>query len=162
MDSSSTIMEIEKQIFSAFAGVASTIGYSDVHGKIIAALLVENKPVSLQELAKKTGYSSAMLSLSIDFLEVLGVVKKIKKAGDRQLYVGFQGSLLECLRKAILFKAEQSISDSLKEFELRKKQLQKIKNSEEKKKVLRTLNILQKEIHRLQRYLKMLSMMKLP
>lgn len=156
------VFEIEKKIFSSFAGVANTIGYSDVHGKIIAALTVENKPVSLQELAKKTGYSTAMLSLSIDFLEVLGVVKKIKKTGDRQLYVSFQGNLLDCLRKAVLFKVEQSISDSIKEFESNKKELAEIKDSEEKTKVVRTLNILQKEVNRLQKYLKILSKIKLP
>jgi len=156
------ILEIEKEIFSSFAGVASTIGYSDVHGKIIAALTVEGEPVSLQELAKKTGYSPAMISLSIDFLEVLGVVKKVKKTGDRQLYVAFEGNLLDCLRKAVLFKTEKSISDSLKQFEESKKELEKISDGEEKKKVLRTLDILKKEINRLQAYTKILSEIELP
>ncbi|MBN1940850.1 MAG: hypothetical protein JW772_01570 [Candidatus Diapherotrites archaeon] len=160
--SENKVIEIEKEIFSAFAGVASTIGYSDVHGKIIAALTVENAPVSLQELGKKTGYSPAMLSLSIDFLEVLGVVKKIKKTRDRKLYVDFQGNLLDCLRKAVLFKAEKSINDSIKEFELKKKELKQIKDGVEKKKVLRTLNILQKEVNRLQRYLKILAKLRIP
>ena len=159
---SDKVAEIEKQIFSSFSAVATTIGYSDVHGKIIAALLVENKPVSLQELAKKISYSPAMLSLSIDFLEVLGVVKRVKKTGDRQLYIVFQGSLLDCLRKAILFKAEKSITDSVGAFEQQKKELQQINSGEEKEKVLRALNILQKEINRLQKYLKILSKLKLP
>ncbi|MDD5163136.1 MAG: hypothetical protein PHD95_02930 [Candidatus ainarchaeum sp.] len=161
-ENSDKVAEIEKQIFSSFAAVAKTIGYSDLHGKIIAALTVENKPVSLQELAKKLGYSPAMLSLSIDFLEVLGVVKRIKKTGDRQLYVTFQGNLLDCLRKAILFKADQSISESMIAFEQQKKDLQQINDSPEKGKVLRALNILQKEINRLQKYLKILSKIKLP
>lgn len=156
------VIEIEKEIFSSFAGVASTIGYSDVHGKIIAALTVENRPVSLQELAQKTGYSTAMISLSIDFLEVLGIVKKVKKTGDRQLYIGFEGNLLDCLRKAVLFKIDKSINDSLKQFAESKKELEKINDGDEKKKVLRTLDILQKEINRLQAYTTMLSEIELP
>ncbi|HLD58342.1 MAG TPA: hypothetical protein VI977_01715 [archaeon] len=159
---SDKVAEIEKKIFSSFAGVASTIGYSDVHGKIIAALIVENSSISLQELSKKIGYSNAMVSLSVDFLEVLGVVKKTKKTADRQLYIAFQGNLLDCLRKAVLFKAEHTIGDSLKEFELSKKELQKIRGNSEKEKVLRALSILEKEINRLQRYLKILSKIRLP
>ncbi len=153
--------EIEKRILETFANVASSIGYSDLHGKIIAVLLVEGKPVSLQNLSRKVGYSSGMISLSLDFLELLGVIKKIKKSGDRKLYVQFQGDLLGCLRKAIMLKVEKSVAESLIEFELSRKKLDRVKDGE-KKKVLRTLNVLEKEINRLNSYMKMLSKVELP
>ena len=47
-------LAIEK-IHSTFAAVATSLGYSEVHGRIIAALLVNQEPLSLQELSEKTG-----------------------------------------------------------------------------------------------------------
>ena len=153
--------EIEEKIFADFANVGSSIGYSDLHGKIISVLLVESEPIPLQDLSKKTGYSTSMISLSIDFLELLGVVKRIKKSGDRKLYIQFKGDLLEILKKAILFKLQKAIVDSSIEFEESRKVLEKIGNGE-KKKVLRTLNILEKEIKRLEKYVEALSKVELP
>jgi len=153
--------EIEVKILANFANVASSIGYSDVHGKIIGILLVEDKPIPLQELSRKVGYSSSMISLSLDFLELLGVVKKVKKSGDRKLYVEFQGDLLGCLKKAVLLKVQKSIIDSRSEFAQNRKALEAVKGSEQKK-VLRTLNVLEKEINRLDSYISVLSEIDLP
>ncbi len=153
--------DIQNKIFSTFAEVASSIGYSPLHGKIIGVLLVKNKPISLQDLAKETGYSASMLSLSLDFLEVLGVIKKVKKEADRKLYVSLAGDLLECLKRAITIKVEKSIESSLGEFEASKKELDKL-DSKEKAEVLNSLEILESQIKRLNMYVKLLAEIKLP
>ncbi len=144
-------MDSEKEIYSLFSNVASELGYSEVHGRIIAALLVEGKSLSLDELRTKIGYSASSVSLSLDFLEMLDVVRRVKKTSDKKLYIELQGDLLECLRKAILFKAEKNIDSTLEEFE-------KYKNGETRK----TVKILEKEIKRLKRYINLLSKVKLP
>jgi len=153
--------QIESKVLSTFATVASTIGYSDLHGKIIAVLMVEEKPVTLDDIAKRTGYSRGMISLSLDLLEVFGVVKKIKKTADRKLYVQLQGDLLECLRKAIMVRLQKSISDSLQEFEESRQALQNFKGPK-KKKTMHTLTVLEKQIRRLDKYVFELSKIKLP
>src|SRR3989344_1846402 len=122
--------DIESKIFSTFAEVARSIGYSPLHGKLIGVLLVKNRPVSLQEIAQETGYSAGMISLSLDLLEVLSVIKRVKKEGDRQLYVALSGDLLECLKNAITIKVEKSIRDSLLDFEKAKDQLAKMNGKE--------------------------------
>ncbi len=153
--------DIHNKIFSTFAEVASSIGYSPLHGKIIGVLLVKNKPVSLQELAKDTGYSASMLSLSLDFLEILGVIKKVKKEADRKLYVSLAGDLLECLKRAITIKVEKSIQNSLAEFEESKKELSKF-TGKEKTEALNSLEILESQIKRLNRYVNLLAQIRLP
>lgn len=145
-------LEVERKIISAFAGVANALGYSELHGRIIAALLIEDKPVALQEIARKTSYSLSTISLSIDFLEVLGVIGKVKKERDRQVYVQLKASLFECLKKAVLVKLEQSIKASLADFESEKKKL-----SKKDKKLLRTINVLEKEIIKLNAFLKSIN-----
>ncbi|MBN2067001.1 MAG: hypothetical protein JW744_00875 [Candidatus Diapherotrites archaeon] len=153
--------QIEAKTLSTFATVASTLGYSDLHGKIIAVLMVEEKPIALEEVAKKTGYSRPMISLSLDLLEVFGVVKKIKKTADRKLYVQLQGDLLECLRKAIMVRIQNSIADSMQEFEESRKALQSFKGPR-KKKAMNTLTVLEKQIKRLDKYVFELSKIELP
>jgi len=155
------VKDIEREVYSTFADIASTIGYSEIHGRIIAALLVANKRLSLQEVAKKTGYSTSTISLSLDLLEFLGMIKKIKKVGDRRLYIESDGDLLKGLKKAFLIKIRNDISNTLRRFEDYKKILKRSKDSD-KKRVLNTLKVLEKEIKRLDRYLNLLSKLRLP
>ncbi len=153
--------EVKKDIYSTFADIASSIGYSEIHGRIIAALLVSNKKLSLQELAIETGYSISTISLSLDLLEFLGMIKKIKKAGDRKLYVELQGDLLEGLKRAFILKVQKNITDSLNSFEKYKEILNKSRDNN-KKKVMNVLNTLEEEIIKLDNYINLLSKLKLP
>ncbi len=153
--------ELNKKILSVFGQVASSIGYSSLHGKIIAVLTVKVRPVSLQEVARETGYSISMISLSLDLLEVLGVIKKIKKTADRKLYIQLNGDLLEILKNAIVIKVEKSVGGSLSEFEEIKKNLGEL-DSGEREDVERALHVLESQLMRLNSYVGMLSKIKLP
>ena len=148
--------KLENRILNTFADVATSIGYSPLHGKIIGVLLVEQKPMSLQGLARKTGYSSSMVSLSLDLLDVLGVIKKVKKTGDRKLYVEISGDLLECLKKAFVMKLEKSIEQTMADFE----QLRKTAKTDLP--AVRTLDVLEREIRRLKGYVNLLAKVRLP
>jgi DNA-binding transcriptional regulator GbsR (MarR family) len=152
---------LEEKIYETFSEVASAIGYSPLHGKIIAVLLVKGRPLSLQELAKETGYSVSMVSLSLDLLEVLGVIKKIKKTGDRQLYISLQGDLLEILKNAIALRVTKSINSTLADFRESRNGLKALP-AERRKEAEKALNILEKEIKRLERYIRLLEKIRLP
>jgi len=154
------IEDIEKDIYSSFATLASTIGYSEIHGRTIAALMVYGKKLSLQDLAKKTGYSISTLSLSLDLLEFFGMIKKIKNAGDRKLYIELHGDLLEGLKKAFIVRIQKSVNDSLKRFENYKENLKAFKNKDSKR-VMTALNILEEDVKRLDKYINLLSKLKL-
>ena len=147
---------IEKDIYSTFANVASTMGYSEIHGRIIAALLVSDGELSLDKLSKKIGYSGSSVSISLDLLELLGMIKKIKKPGDRKLYVKLEGSLLSGLKKAFLIRIRKSVDDTLGKFEEYKKELKKSKE----KTLLKTIKKLENEIKKLERYLNLVSRLK--
>ncbi len=142
-----------EDIHDTFTSVASSLGYSEVHGRIISALLVDSRPMSMDELAKTTGYSPASISLSLDLLELIGIIKKFKHKGDRRLYVRLEGDLLEGLRYAMLLKLQKEISKTLNEFKT-------YKNSDEKSK--RTIKTLEKEVRRLQEYVSRLAKVPLP
>ncbi|RLJ08895.1 MAG: hypothetical protein DRP15_04420 [Candidatus Aenigmatarchaeota archaeon] len=152
---------LKNKIYTTFANVASSIGYSPLHGKIIAALLVNGGELSLRELAKEIGYSTSMVSLSLDLLEILGVISKTKKPQDRNLYVVLQGDLLECLKNVIVMKVRKSIKKTLKDFEKSKNMLLDLP-LDERKRINKTLRMLEREIKRLEKYIDMLDQAKLP
>ena len=144
--------EIEEHIYSTFASVASSIGYSEVHGRIIAALLVADKPLSLQEISKKTNYSLAAISLSLDLLELVGLVKKIKLPKEKKLYARLDGDLLEGLKNAMLLKIQKEIFATQREFK-------KYKASKEAASAVAKL---EKEIDRLEKYINKMAKIPLP
>jgi len=153
--------EIQAEIYEAFSELAKSMGFSPIHGSIIGALIVGGGSLSLQEMSKRTGYSISMISLSLDLLELLDIVKKVKKSRDRNLYIELKGDLLESLKKIFLMRVKKSIQASLEKFEESRKKLEKT-DGEKKDDVLRAVMLLEKEIKRLDKYVTLLSEMKLP
>ncbi|RLJ00678.1 MAG: hypothetical protein DRP11_05565 [Candidatus Aenigmatarchaeota archaeon] len=153
--------DIEEKIYRTFTEMASSLGYSEVHGRIIAALLVNGSSLPLQELAKRTGYSTSNISLSLDLLELIGVIKRFRKKGDRKLYVSLEGDLLGALKNAVLLKIKKKIQDSFDDFEGYKKELERL-GPEERKKVGKIIDALEKELIRLEKYVDLLSKVEIP
>jgi len=147
--------KVKENIYSTFSDIASFLGFSPIHGRIIAVLLIKNKTLSLTELANETGYSASMISLSLDMLEVMGIINKIKKAGDRNLYVSLQGDLIESLKNALTMRLKNSIDISLGDL---KKYRKSVKNRELKKSLIK----LESQISRLNKYISLLSKVRLP
>jgi DNA-binding transcriptional regulator GbsR (MarR family) len=153
--------DLNRKVLSVFGQVASSIGYSPLHGKIIAVLAVRDRAVPLQEIAKETGYSISMVSLSLDLLEVLGVIRKVKKSADRKLYIELNGDLLEILKNAIVIKVEKSVSSSLSDLADIRSHLNEL-HDEEKDNAERALDVLEPQLKRLNSYVGLLSKIRLP
>jgi DNA-binding transcriptional regulator GbsR (MarR family) len=143
---------MEEKIHTIFASVASSLGYSEVHGRIISALMVAQKPLSLDELVKQTKYSPASISLSLDLLEIMGIVKKMRDRGDRKLYARLEGDLIEGLRNAMVIKLQKEITGTLSE-------LSQFKTDS---KTRNAAAALEKEVRRLQEYVQRLSEVPVP
>lgn len=152
--------KIKNKIYSIFADLANSLGYSDVYGRVIACLLIHDHPVPLTEVARETGYSPSMVSLSIDFLESIGMVKKVKKPGDRKLYLQASGNLMDAVKKIIIEKVERKVRETLQEFSRCKEELRVLKGKE-KKDLSRAIKILEREIKKIDRYIKILSRVEL-
>ncbi|HVL87591.1 MAG TPA: MarR family transcriptional regulator [Candidatus Thermoplasmatota archaeon] len=158
-----TALEIKKHLYSSFSNVAALMGYSEVHGRIIAALTANARPMSLAELAKETGYSASSISTSLDLLEVLAMITKVKKTGDRKLYVRLDGDLLEGLKRAIVAKGRKSLGSALNEFRQYEEAIQSLpRDDPERAKVENILHTLRGELEVLTQYLELLGEIQLP
>ncbi|MFB6216225.1 MAG: MarR family transcriptional regulator [Candidatus Aenigmatarchaeota archaeon] len=155
------IRELKDNIYSAFSNTASSIGYDEIHGRILAALMLNGGSLTLQELAEETGYSSSSISLSLDLLEVLEMIRKVKKEGDRKLYVEIEGSLLEGLKKAILIRIQKNITETLDSFDDYEERLEEM-DSEKADKIIDNLERLKKNIENLEEYVENLAEVEIP
>ena len=145
--------DVQEKIFSTFSTVSSSLGYSEIHGRILAALVVTDGPLSLHDLAEKTGYSVSAVSLSLDLLELVGTIRKIKNVGDRKLYIKLDGDLIAGLRSALILKVQKDILFTLME-------LEQFSHTDEKTKKM--VARLKHEIERLQEYVKALAQVDVP
>lgn len=158
-----TAQEIKKQLYASFSNVAVLVGYSEVHGRVIAALAANARPMSLSELAKETGYATSSISTSLDLLEVLGMISKIKRPGDRKLYVQLEGDLLDGLKRAIVMKARKSLGSALTEFKKYEEAIASLPpEDEERAKVENILRTLQGELERLKLVMEFLDGLQVP
>ncbi len=155
------IEDVKDEIYSSFSNTASSIGYDEIHGRIIAALIMDGDEMSLQELSEETGYSSSSISLSLDLLEVLGIIEKVKKKGDRKLYVKMEGDILEGLKQAIVIQLQKTIAGTIESLEEYEGKLEEF-DSEDSDSILEGLTTLNRQMKRLERYVDKLSEVEIP
>ncbi len=153
--------DLVDSVYASFSDLAGSLGYSPVHGKIIAFLLVKGGPAPLEEVAKGTGYSLSMVSLSLDLLEVIGLIKRSRRPGDRKLYIELEGDLLDSLKKAVVMKLRKGISTALSDLSERRKEVSGLPKGE-RESTEKALGTLEGQIKRLNRYIDLLASIRLP
>ena len=84
-----TLAELERKIISSWEDIAEARGFDRAAGTVICVMFIENRPLSQQEIAEKTGYSIPTVSKTLKILYPLGSIRKLKKSGGRviQYYV---------------------------------------------------------------------------
>jgi len=71
--------------------IANLMGHSDAAGALMGSLFLADDPLSMDELVEVTGYSKSTVSTNMTHLENKGIVRRIRKPGDkRNYYVAIQ------------------------------------------------------------------------
>ncbi len=71
--------------------MAKMLGHSDAAGALIGSLFLAEGPLSMDELVEVTGYSKSTVSTNMTLLENQGIVRRMRKPGDkRNYYVAMQ------------------------------------------------------------------------
>lgn len=121
-----------EKIYEIFNNLVSTLGYSRVHASVLSTLFI-HKELSLKDISKRTKYSLSSISLSLDLLELIGLIKKYRKDKTKEIYVRLEGDLLLVLKELVLMKINKGINIALESLEKEKKE----KAKKIKKEVLR-------------------------
>lgn len=79
----------------------TNLGFDDLSAKLIATLYLEPHEISMEELAKKTGYCLASISNKMHFLESLGQVHIITKPGSKKKYYVMEKDLFKLMKNKL-------------------------------------------------------------
>jgi len=102
----------ELEFIFRIARLSARWGLGEAVGKVLAVLLLSNKPLSQGEISKLTGYSVGQISSSLSLLESLGLVI-YSKEGRRKLYKA-AGSLLDVLENFLERTLKNQLSPTVK------------------------------------------------
>ncbi|MBU0980445.1 MAG: hypothetical protein KJ709_06560 [Nanoarchaeota archaeon] len=104
----------EKEFIDFFVGVFRGFGMDSLSAKLVAILYMEPEEVSMEDLAKKTGYCLASVSNKLRFLESVGQIQRRKHPGTKKVYYYMHKDIARVL-KGKLEKSRQSCIGPMKE-----------------------------------------------
>ncbi|MFW6013954.1 MAG: GbsR/MarR family transcriptional regulator [Candidatus Nanoarchaeia archaeon] len=89
--------QLDKELLEFTEQVFRNLGLDALSSKLIGILYPEPKEMSIEMLAKKTGYSLASVSTKMKFLENVEFVRKVKKPGSKKVYYYMEKDALKML-----------------------------------------------------------------
>jgi len=106
--------EAKRIMMEHFADTARRFGLSELYGYIYGVLFFEDEPLSLGKSAERTGYSLSHVSTALKLLENIGLVKRIKKPGDKRAYYTAIKNIREWRKEAYYKKIEEDVRQTRK------------------------------------------------
>ncbi len=93
---------IKSRLVAAGGRLAQDFGFNRVAGEVLADLYLTDGAASLDALEASLGLSKAAVSLAAAQLERLGLIARVRKAGDRKRYYRSAEDVGSALRNGIL------------------------------------------------------------
>jgi len=107
-----SVEDAKRIMMDHFANTARRFGLNELYGYIYGVLFFEDEPLSLGEIAKRTGYSLSHVSTALKLLENIGLVKRIKKPGDKKAYYTAIKNIREWRKEAYYRKIEEDVKQT--------------------------------------------------
>jgi DNA-binding transcriptional regulator GbsR (MarR family) len=121
------MLALKRPIVEACIKSAQKKGWSDGAGVLRGILFLETKPMSLDMLAEKTGYSKTTIRSNMNFLENRGIVRRVvDPLGKKHRYKQYRYALVddvETMRMVVLSAAKEEVNLILQALVLMKKNL---------------------------------------
>ena len=84
-------------------------GMDELSSRLMATLYVSTKEISLEDLAKSTGYSLSSVSTSLKMVERFGFISKMRKPKSKKVYYYMEKDLMAMTMKILKRKYEKVI-----------------------------------------------------
>ncbi len=92
----------KEEFIELIAEVNRGKGLDGLTSKIIGILFIEPEEVSMEELAKRTGYSLSAVSTSMKMLAMSGFVKRVEKPRTKKAYFFFEKDMLAFWKQSLV------------------------------------------------------------
>ena len=95
-------MAVKSRLVASGGRLAQEFGFNRVAGEVLASLYLTAGEASLDELEMELGLSKAAVSLAAAQLERMGLIRRVRKPGDRKRYYQSADDIGSALRHGIL------------------------------------------------------------
>ncbi len=157
--------KFEKEMLELGVEMYRSMGLDDLSSRLIILAYMEPEAISLEELARKTGYSLALVSNKMKFLEGMRIVQRVRKPGTKKAYFYMDKNIIKIQKRKIdvanekwIKPVKEKVPKLLEKYknekmnEKEKKKLQLLKNYYEQIKKLEVLmNRFEREIEKLEK-----------
>ena len=92
------MMQAEKDVMKLFESISTTYGMDILTSKISSIIYLEPEPVSLDELARRTGYSSSSISNKIKKLSLFMPIIRSRKPSSKKVFVSVEKKIFKILK----------------------------------------------------------------
>lgn len=101
---------VKSRLVASGGRLAQEFGFNRVAGEVLASLYLTEGEASLDALEGELGLSKAAVSLAAAQLERMGLIHRVRKAGDRKRYYRSADDIGSALRHGILKFARSKMS----------------------------------------------------
>ncbi len=136
--------------------MAKMLGHSDAAGALMGSLFLADGPLSMDELVEVTGYSKSTVSTNMTPLESQGIVRRMRKPGDKRNYYVVMQSIDETFR-AENEKLRQIMQIHIAAIDEAQKILEDAKDSAEADRLRRLFGTMREECVRARRLIDLVS-----
>lgn len=99
----------KEEFMELVMSIAKAKGADELTSRIISTLFIEPKEISLDELAKRTGYSLSAISMSMKLIEKTPFIKRIKVPGSKKVYFYMEKDLFGIFMRHIKMENELAL-----------------------------------------------------
>ncbi len=141
-------------------------GFSELTSKIMGILFLEPDELSLEELAKRTGYSLSAISTEIKFVERMGLIKRLRKPKTKKVFFYMEKDMItmsmEFMKKkyALMLRTKNELPKIIEEYKVHKSNLKEKKELNIIKKYQKQVLLSEKMFKTLMSLLKKLKILK--
>lgn len=89
--------------------VTGVVGMDPVIGAIFGVLYLEPTEISMEDLAKKTGYSPASISSKTQMLEATGHIKRIKHPKSKKVFLYAEKDMIKMFRDSLMKRQDKKV-----------------------------------------------------
>lgn len=145
-----------KHIVDACVQAARLKGYSDASGVLRGTLFLADKPLSMDDLVKETGYSKSTVSANMSILENIGLAKRVITPGDKR-YHYVPVSDTDSIRMAMVKNIKKEIQLIVSALDLTERDLKASDECERSKKALDRISYLRHFYEQTERLLDLMA-----
>lgn len=139
--------DLDKEFTELVKAANKASGMDDLTSRLYSILYLEPDPISLEDLAQKTGYSLASISNKVNMLESAGLVSKGRKPKSKKIFVYMDKSILRFMKEMLVRKHQHCIEEASSHLPaIIERYSRKVKSEKDKKK-LDILKSYQKQVN---------------